>query len=68
MPVLSRGEPRQHAVCWIGTHGRLEKAGQGPRVRDAIEPEGSVLAVDPDGNLVDFFTPVTPAAIEKLAR
>jgi hypothetical protein len=23
---------------------------------------------DPDGNLVNFFTPVTPAAIEKFAR
>jgi hypothetical protein len=23
---------------------------------------------DPDGNLVNFFTPVTPAAVEKFAR
>jgi uncharacterized glyoxalase superfamily protein PhnB len=28
----------------------------------------SLLLGDPDGNLVNFFTPVTPAAIEKFAR
>ncbi|WP_369776305.1 VOC family protein [Streptomyces sp. R33] len=28
----------------------------------------SLLLRDPDGNLVNFFTPVTPAAIEKFAR
>ena len=28
----------------------------------------SLLFRDPDGNLVNFFTPVTPAAIEKFAR
>jgi len=28
----------------------------------------SFLFRDPDGNLVNFFTPVTPAAIEKFAR
>jgi predicted enzyme related to lactoylglutathione lyase len=28
----------------------------------------SLLIRDPDGNLVNFFTPVTPAAIEKFAR
>ncbi|WP_371476796.1 VOC family protein [Kitasatospora sp. NBC_00315] len=28
----------------------------------------SMLLRDPDGNLVNFFTPVTPAAIEKFAR
>ncbi|MFD6916562.1 VOC family protein [Streptomyces virginiae] len=28
----------------------------------------SLLFRDPDGNLVNFFTPVTPAAIEKCAR
>jgi catechol 2,3-dioxygenase-like lactoylglutathione lyase family enzyme len=28
----------------------------------------SMLFRDPDGNLVNFFTPVTPAAIEKFAR
>ena len=28
----------------------------------------SLLFRDPDGNLVNFFTPVTPAAIEKLAH
>ncbi len=28
----------------------------------------SPLFRDPDGNLVNFFTPVTPAAIEKFAR
>jgi predicted enzyme related to lactoylglutathione lyase len=27
----------------------------------------SLLFRDPDGNLVNFFTPVTPAAIEKFA-
>ncbi len=26
----------------------------------------SLLFRDPDGNLVNFFTPVTPAAIEKI--
>ena len=28
----------------------------------------SLLLRDPDGNLVNFFTPVTPAAIEKFGR
>ena len=28
----------------------------------------TLLFRDPDGNLVNFFTPVTPAAIEKFAR
>lgn len=28
----------------------------------------SVLFRDPDGNLVNFFTPITPAAITKFAR
>jgi catechol 2,3-dioxygenase-like lactoylglutathione lyase family enzyme len=28
----------------------------------------SLLLRDPDGNLVNFFTPVTPAAIEKFAH
>ena len=28
----------------------------------------SLLLRDPDGNLVNFFTPVTPEAIEKFAR
>jgi predicted enzyme related to lactoylglutathione lyase len=28
----------------------------------------SLLFRDPDGNLVNFFTPVTPAAIEKFAQ
>ena len=28
----------------------------------------SMLFRDPDGNLVNFFTPVTPAAIDKFAR
>ncbi|MER6733257.1 VOC family protein [Streptomyces puniciscabiei] len=28
----------------------------------------SLLVRDPDGNLVNFFTPVTPEAIEKYAR
>ncbi|MCT9140045.1 VOC family protein [Streptomyces violarus] len=28
----------------------------------------SLLFRDPDGNLVNFFTPITPAAIEKFAR
>ena len=28
----------------------------------------SLLFRDPDGNLVNFFTPVTPVAIEKFAR
>lgn len=28
----------------------------------------SLLLRDPDGNLINFFTPVTPAAIEKFAR
>lgn len=28
----------------------------------------SLLFRDPDGNLVNFFTPVTPAALEKFAR
>ncbi|MET9857846.1 VOC family protein [Streptomyces smyrnaeus] len=28
----------------------------------------SLLFRDPDGNLVNFFTPVTPAAVERLSR
>jgi hypothetical protein len=28
----------------------------------------SLLFRDPDGNLVNFFTPVTPAAIDKFAH
>ncbi|MFE9610187.1 VOC family protein [Streptomyces sp. NPDC006012] len=28
----------------------------------------SLLLRDPDGNLVNFFTPLTPAAVEKFAR
>jgi len=28
----------------------------------------SLLLRDPDGNLVNFFTPLTPAAIGKFAR
>ncbi|WP_406209940.1 VOC family protein [Kitasatospora sp. NBC_01560] len=28
----------------------------------------SLLVRDPDGNLVNFFTPVTPAAVARLAR
>src|SRR6201996_3027753 len=28
----------------------------------------SLLFRDPDGNLINFFTPVTPAAVEKFAR
>ena len=28
----------------------------------------SLLFRDPDGNLINFFTPITPAAIEKFAR
>jgi predicted enzyme related to lactoylglutathione lyase len=28
----------------------------------------SLLFRDPDGNLVNFFTPVTPAAVERFAR
>lgn len=28
----------------------------------------SLLLRDPDGNLVNFFTPVTPAAVQKFAR
>ncbi|MEU8625264.1 VOC family protein [Streptomyces sp. NPDC048669] len=28
----------------------------------------ALLFRDPDGNLVNFFTPVTPAAVEKFAR
>lgn len=28
----------------------------------------SLLFRDPDGNLVNFFTPVTPAAVAKFAR
>ncbi|MFI5571351.1 VOC family protein [Streptomyces sp. NPDC051740] len=28
----------------------------------------SLLFRDPDGNLVNFFTPVTPAAVEKFSR
>ena len=44
MPVRSRGEPGEHALGRVERGGRLERAGQGPGVRDAVEPEGPVLA------------------------
>jgi hypothetical protein len=91
MPVRSSGEPGQDVLRRVESGGWLERAGQGPGVCDAIEPERPVLADagirarhvpaagvgdEPvgvqgafrDGNLVNFFTPVTPAAIEKFAR
>lgn len=36
----------------------------------AVMPWGnrSALLRDPDGNLVNLFTPVTPEAVEKFAR
>ncbi len=38
-----------------------------PAVRARRWGNRSLLFRDPDGNLVNFFTPVTPAAIEKFA-
>ena len=40
---------------WIESCGWLERA-------------GSLLFRDPDGNLVNFFTPVSQAAVKKFAR
>lgn len=55
-----------------GVHARLTGAGAGTEVvaPPTTMPWGnrSLLLRDPDGNLVNVFTPVTPAAIEKLAR
>ena len=42
--VVGGGEPRHHAPRRIESCGRLERTGQGPRGRDAIEPERPVLA------------------------
>jgi hypothetical protein len=44
IPVGSSGEPGQDALRWIETGGRLERAGQDPGVRDAVESKGPVLA------------------------
>ena len=59
-----------------GLHRNLLAAGTGAgaAVDFVTEPttlpwgNRSLLVRDPDGNLVNFFTPVTPAAIEKFAR
>jgi hypothetical protein len=44
MPVRGRGEPGQDVLCRVEPGGRFERAGQGPRVCDAVEPEGPFLA------------------------
>ncbi|WP_329411498.1 VOC family protein [Streptomyces sp. NBC_00704] len=53
-------------------HGNLSRAGSGVDVvaEPTTMPWGnrSLLVRDPDGNLVNFFTPVTAAAREKYAR
>ena len=43
--------------------GVLLAAGQGRRMG-----RPKALVRDPDGNLVNFFTPVTPEAVRKFAR
>ena len=50
----------------VGAHGFVEDFVNEPTTM----PWGnrSLLFRDPDGNLVNFFTPVTPAAIAKFAR
>jgi hypothetical protein len=110
MPVGGPGESGLDMLGRVESGGWLERAGQGPGVRDAIDrnvrssptpgsapvtyqrpewatsPYGcemrslrrpsrampwgnrSLLFRDPDGNLVNFFTPVTPAAIDKFAH
>ncbi len=42
--MVSRREPRQHPLRRVGIPQGLERTGQGPCVRDAIQPEGPVLA------------------------
>ena len=44
MPVRSLGETCENALRRIESCGRLERAGQGPRICDAIQPERPVLA------------------------
>jgi hypothetical protein len=44
MPVRRRGEPRQDVLRGVEPGGRLEGAGQGPRIRDAVQPEGPLFA------------------------
>jgi predicted enzyme related to lactoylglutathione lyase len=53
-----------------GVHQNLADLGQNVVKEPTTMPRGnrSLLFRDPDGNLVNFFTPVTPAAIEKFAR
>ncbi|MEU8610519.1 VOC family protein [Actinoplanes sp. NPDC048791] len=53
-------------VVYRGLAGRVDEVVAEPTTM----PWGnrSLLVRDPDGNLVNFFTPVTPAAIAKFAR
>jgi hypothetical protein len=44
VPVRGRGEPGQDVLRRVESGGRLERAGQGPGVGDAIKPECAVLA------------------------
>ena len=59
------------------TPDRAEASRRGPRNPDHRNPAAhdrlpwgnrSLLLRDPDGNLVNLFTPVTPDAIEKFGR
>jgi predicted enzyme related to lactoylglutathione lyase len=51
-------------------HEKVQKLGVEIVTPPTTMPWGnrSLLFRDPDGNLVNFFTPVTPDAIEKFAR
>jgi predicted enzyme related to lactoylglutathione lyase len=53
-----------------GAYQRLTDVVQDFVTKPTTTPWGnrSLLFRDPDGNLVNFFTPVTPAAIEKFSR
>ncbi len=57
-----------------GVHARLIGADRGTGTEVVAPPttmpwgNRSLLLRDPDGNLVNVFTPVTPAAIEKFAH
>jgi hypothetical protein len=44
MPVGRRGEPGQDALGRVEPRRRFERAGQGPRVSDAVQPEGPLFA------------------------
>ncbi len=51
--------------CWRRVCGHRDFVGEPTTLRGGNR---SLLLRDPDGNLANFFTPLTPAAIGKFAR